>query len=104
MMVGDNVAMRYVFFAAGAGLVGFGFGFWTDPLLLVRALVVLLNFNEQVIVMWNVLMEVVVVVMIKLLLLLLLLKGEGKEEMVDERTKHNEEDQTLYGKRQVFYS
>ncbi len=49
--------MHYELFAAGAGLVGLGFGFRTDALLLVRAMVVLLNFIEQVIVIRIVLME-----------------------------------------------
>ncbi len=74
MMVGGIAATRYVCFVAGASLVGFGFGFWADPLLLARAFVVLLNSNEQVIVIRNILMEVVVVVMIKFLS-----KREGKK-------------------------
>ncbi len=49
--------MHYELFAAGAGLVGLGFGFRTDPLLLVRALAVLLIVNELVIVIRNAMVE-----------------------------------------------
>ncbi len=49
--------IHYELFAAGAGLVGLGFGFRTDPLLLVRALVVLLNVEGLVIVIRNVIVE-----------------------------------------------
>ncbi len=101
VMGGVVSACIYLVFAAGVGLVGFGFGFLTDPVWLLRALMVLLKFMEQILVIRVLIVSVVddddadIVVVVAV---------DSRSEWRTVRIEHEEEEQPLYERRKAFNS